>query len=290
MNGVALFLFLIIYTIVMTSLIAPVTKFFDWPQDTGFLYISTFLFSLLGAGLAWLFIGLKRLSPKIQRYINTGLFIIFPLMLSFTYIVFGLHATVMLCFMLLQVFFILFITGLPLIFTYGILKKMKIALVASSFGLICIFFLTLLVPKSEHRLFITPDEPWLFIVLFIGYLAFFELATTTLFFSLTLETIDAQKKGIEPALVRFSKVLNSYITHFVMAMTVCAVFTGGIVLFTGLFVSAYPPNVMGIDLGSLSGILLSVAVTVISVLLFWFFSPMKQSQKQPGPLNKKESP
>jgi hypothetical protein len=289
MNGAALGLFLLLYVVLITSLIVPVTKFFGWPQNVGVLYVATFLFSLGGAGLAWVFLRLKRLSSRTQRYIKIGVFAIYPLVLAGTYFIFGLDAFFTLCLFLLQLLFVLVILALPFIFTFGMLKKLRVALIAPGVGVIWLFILTLIIPDTGSRFLLTPDEPWSFILLFIGYLAFFELAMTTLYFSLTLQKMTAENHGTVFALERFSRVIDSYAVHYVVAMAACFAFTGGIVLLADLLINAYPPTVVGVPLGSLSGILFSVAIMVVSLLLFWLFSPLRLGRKQRSLSQKKQT-
>jgi hypothetical protein len=194
-----------------------------------------------------------------------------------------------LCLVLLKLIFVLLLCMLPLVFTYGLLKKMKTALLAPSVGVIFLFFFSLLLPNSANRLLITPDEPWSFILLFIGYLFVFELAMSSLFFSEIVQKITPQKKGNDFLLGRFSMVLNSYIQHLVLALTICILFTGTVVLLKEMLLSAHPSAFMGITLGSLSGVSLFVIITVISVLLFWLFSPMKKTKKQVSPVKGKDA-
>jgi hypothetical protein len=289
MKGIALFFFLVFYAIVMTAIISPATRLFGMSENNGFSFLLTFIFSLIGVGLAMTVLQIKRLSQPIQRNLKIGLFTLYPLFLLFTYIVFGLDVFFTLCLVLLKLIFVLFVCMLPLIFTYGFLKKTKVAVLAPSVGIIFLFFLTLLLPNSENRLLITPDEPWSFILLFIGYLSFFELAMSSLFFSTIVDKIAPQKKGNDFILERFSMVLNSYSLHLVLAITICLLFTGGVVLLKEMFRSEQPSSFMGINLGSLSGVSLFVIVTIICVLLFWLFSPLKKTKKQMSPVKGKES-
>ena len=273
----------------MTTLVTPATQLFELPENTDFSFVLTFIFSLLGVGLAIAFLQIKRLSQSIQRYLKIGLFTIYPLFLLFTYIIFGLNMFFTLCLVLLKFIFVFLLCTLPLIFTYGSLKKVKVALIAPCVGLIFLFFLTLFLPNPENRLLITPDEPWFFILFFIGYLVSFELAMSSLFFSSIVDKITPQKKENDFIVERFSMVLNSYCIHLVLATTICILFTGGMVLLKEIFLSVHPSSVMGITLGSLSGISLFVIITIISVLLFWLFSPMKKTKKQVSPATGKES-
>jgi hypothetical protein len=82
------------------------------------------------------------------------------------------------------------------------------------------------------------------------------------------------------ALERFSRVIDSYAVHYVVAMAICFAFTGCIVLLAGLLTSAYPSTVMGVPLGSVSGMLFSVVIMVVCLLLFWLFSPMRLGRRQ----------
>ncbi len=289
MEGIALFSFLVIYSVVMTALVSPATQLFGLQENNGFSFLFSFIFSLFGVVLAIAFLQIKRLSQPIQRYLKIGLFTIYPLFLLITYIVLGLDVFFTLCIVLLKLIFVLLLCMLPLVFTYGFLKKMKTALIAPSVGIIFLFFLTLLLPNSENRLLITPDEPWSFILLFIGYLLFFELAMSSLFFSEIVDKITPQKKGNDFILERFSMVLNSYGQHLVLAMMICLLSTGSIVLLKDIFLSVNPSSFMGINLGSLSGISLFVTITIISILLFWLFSPMKKTKKQISPVKGKDS-
>ena len=289
MKGVALFFFIVIFTVVMATLISPATQLFGVSENNAFSFVLTFLFSLLGVGLAMIYVYIKKLSWQIQRYVKIGVFTIYPLILLFTYIVFGLEVFLELCLLLLKLIFILLVSALPLIFTYGLLKKMKAAVLSPSVGILFLFFLTLLLPNSENRFLITPDEPWSFILFFIGYLLFFELAMDSLFFSSVVEKLTPQKKENDFILKRFSMVLHSYVFHLVFAMMVCILCTGGIVFLKDIFLSAQSSNIMGIDLGSLFGVYLFVIITIISVLLFWLFSPMKKIGTKMGSVNGKES-
>jgi hypothetical protein len=289
MKGVALFLFLVIYTIVMTTLISPALQQFGLPEENGFSFLFTFLFSLTGVGLAIIYVQIKKLSRSIQRYLKIGLFTIYPLMLFITYVVFGVEVFFTLCVVLLKLIFVLLIGALPLIFTYGFLQKMRIAVLAPSVGLIFLFFLTLLLSNTENRFVITPDEPWSFVLFFIGYLLFFELATDSLFFSEVIEKIKPEKTQNEFMANRFSMMLNSYGSHLAFAIVICMVCTGGIVLLKEIFLSTYVSNVMGLDFGSISGIYLFVLIMICSVLLFLLFSPMKKAAKKMGSVYKKES-
>ncbi len=289
MKGVALFFFLVFYAIVMTAIIAPATQLFGVSENIGFSFLLTFIFSLLGVVLAMTVILIKRLSQPIQRYLKIGLFTIYPLFLLVSYIVFGLDVFFALCLVLLKLIFVLFVCMLPLIFTYGFLKKIKVAVLAPSVGILFLFFLTLLLPNSENRLLITPDETWSFILLFIGYLSFFELAMSSLSFSIIVDKITPQKKGNEFMLRRFSMVLISYCQHLVLAAMICILFTGAVVFLKEIFLSVHPSRFLGINLGSLSGISLFVIITIVSVLLFWFFSSMKKTKKHMSPVNGKES-
>jgi len=208
-------------------------------------------------------------------------------MLSFTYIVFGVSAFFALCLFLVKVLFIIIVGALPLIFTYGFLRKIKGALLAPSIGIIVLFFFTFLLPNTENRLIITTDEPWSFLLVFIGYLCYLELAMSSLFFSFALEKMSSQKTERTFILGRFSDVINSYIVHLAIALVLGVMLTGGIILLSDMFVS-FPFTFLGVNLGSVSGIAFFVVVMMVSLLLFWLFSPMKKTKQQASPAQVKE--
>jgi hypothetical protein len=288
MKGIALVLFLLVFSIIMTSLVTPAYELFGFSESIGISFLLTFLFSLLGIGLAIVYFWIKQLSSSVQRYLKIGIFTVYPVILVSTYLLFGLSAFFALCLVLLKIIFILLISVLPMMFTYGFLRRIKTALIAPSVGIIFLFFFTFLLPNSENRIIITPDEPWFFILLFIGYVSFFELATASLFYTIALEKMTMQETMNEFVVERLSKVVNSYIIHLVLAMVICAVFTGGVILLKDVFVSSSPTRFLGVDLGSVSGIFLFAVITIVSVLLFWLFSPMKKTKNQIRVVTEKE--
>jgi len=280
MKAAALVLLLWIHSIVLLGLIKPVMSMFGFTIDP--IVLALFI-SLLGIGLgSALYYSTKYLPLHIRRYLKISLFTVYPLILLITYLVFDLSTFFGLIVFIVKVIFIVLLSSMALLITYGILKKSNITIVAPGFGMIFLYFL---IRGISGEFPIDVEGLWLFILFFILFLLFLELATMSVNFSCMVEKITPHKTENLFLLERFTRVFHAYFLYLSVALILCGVVTAGIVLLKDFFLSSNSVIIMGLNLRSLSGLYLFVVFTIIGVLLFWLLVPMKKNGLRLG-LNK----
>jgi hypothetical protein len=265
-------------------LMVPTASFLGLSQEFISRFLLSFVFAIVGVMLGFLYVLVIRLSHQTQRYLRIVIFTSYPLLLCITYLAFGLREFFEVCVFLLKVMFGFILCLMPMTVTYGIIKKNKSAVIAPSLGIILFFFFSVSF-AGEGSLTITSENIWLFILFFILYLLFIELSLTMIDFSLMVDKLAPQNIANSFLLQRFTLVLHSYYRFLGVMIIGGFLATGGVYLFKELLVSSNPVDFLGIQIDSLVGIVFFVMITVLGVLLFWFFSPRKKQVKQ-GPIAK----
>ena len=272
MIGVSLALLLWINAVAMMILVKPVAVLLGFTPDP--MYLSVLL-SLIGIVLGFTVFGFTYLPHRMRRYLKIGLFTGYPLLLLITYLIFDLKVFFEIVLSMIKLLLVVLLCSIPLMITYGILKKSRVTIVAPSLGMISLFFLTRAISGSFA---ISVNELWLFILFFLLYLLFLELTTGTIYFSSIVEKITPQKHENEFLLERFTLVFHSYILYLTVSLILCFVFTESIVLLKDAFLSANNVIVFGVNLRSLSGLYLCVVLTSLGVFLFWLLAPMRKTR------------
>lgn len=267
----SLLLLLWLETLVMMILVEPIVSMIGFPYDAVYLSL---MIAALGVGLGFALLGIKRLPFRVQRYLKIGFFTFYPLLLLIVYLAFDLNTFFSLVVFLIKLLFIVLLCAIPLLITYGIVKRNAMMVIAPSFGMMLLFFLTRAITGT---FIIQPADMVFFVGFFLAYLLFFELALGSIYFSSMVERLTIPKQDNVFLLQRFTMVFHSYLLYLCITLGLCFCFTGGVVLLKNMFLTTNSTVVFGIPLRSLTGFYLFVLLVIIGVLLFWLLTPMKKN-------------
>jgi hypothetical protein len=239
------------------------------------LHVS-FLLSFIGIGLGVLFYYVSILKSNVKGYIITGIVIFISIIFVIPYFQLKIDALKESVLLLIKTGLFLGLCTIPITGVYALLKKQKDTLLAS--GLLIMFFFCYIRFLKGSFVF-TTNQIELFILFFITFLCFLELITKLFYFDSVVRRITPNEVNYDVVLLRFNKVFNRYFAYLSIFFVSCYLLT--IFIFwnntsIGLFNAE---RVIGIDFSSVHSTFILVTLLIISMFIFWFLAPLKQTEK-----------
>jgi len=241
------------------------------------LYLS-FLLSAIGIGLGFLFYVLSTLPKSTKKIIILGIPTANLLIVLIIYAVLGVIAVYDFFIIIGKILFCLIMSSTSLFGTYGLIKRQKNTIITTGFGILFFFFFTKIVLDTSFSVLTSLELVLLFFILFITNI---EMGLNSLYFRDALTKMMPNPHPDDAMLFRFNQVFNRYLIHVSVILLIC--YTGSLLIlkYSSPFVDVTGGELMSIPFGTVYGMWILIAITVLCAFLLWFLIPKEKTKQEP---------
>jgi len=240
---------------------------------------NSIIISIVGVILGFVFYFMSGVKKTYINFIITGIPAAILITIIITYLIGGVFALFNLFLLLLRVLIFLIMSIMPISAVYGILKKQRNLLLVSSLGILCFFFLAIIISKTQNNLLIpiySESQLPVLLLFFVLFLCYLEFGTISIFLNSSLDKMIFTSTYDPRLLYRLNRVTNKYILFTGLVLFSCYI-GSMLVYWNGSNNSIFnSESIIGINFGSVYGLLFLTVVTISISILFWLFFPREK--------------
>ena len=282
MQAISIIILIWVYAVAVVGFVKIFSKILEINYDLTYFSI---IISLVGVGLGLLFYWMSMLNKNIKNFVITGIPAFILILIISTYLVAGIVVLIELFILLLKILIFLVMCTIPLAAVYGMLKKQKNLLLISGAGILFFFFLVILLSKAQNDVLLplySENQVAVLILFFVLFLCFLELGTAAIFFKSAVDKMTSNKDNDENLFFRFNRVSNRYIAYISLVLSLCYILSMLVLWEAGYDLFFNSEGILGINFGSVYGILFLTILTLGGALVFWYLVPREKIKPSEG--------
>jgi len=276
MQAISIIILIWIYSVAVVGFVKIFSKILEINYDVTYFSV---IISLAGVGLGLLFYGISMLNKNIENFVITGIPAFVLILIISTYLIADIFALIELFVLFLKILIFLIMCIIPMAAVYSMLKKQKNLLLVSGAGILFFFFLVIMLSKAQNDILLplySENQIAVLILFFVLFLCFLELGTAAIFFKSAVDKMTLNKDTDENLFLRFNRVSNRYIAYISLMLSLCYILSMLVLWETGYDLFFNSEGILGVNFGSVYGILFLTILTVAGAIIFWYLVPREK--------------